>query len=212
VRDRAKQIQEIRRDLERVKEAGGSNKMRMWLQRGKVKVGGLKERWEKAITDWFLPLFNWNRRSLFRVIRSGDSSEPDVLCEDERTKERLWIEVTTAYYNDDHARTEWEKARGKSSKPYWLTQPDRVENQRLFDQVEERLREKLGKPTNHYRVLEPVLLVVFTRSFRLYLGNLLVRRRLEALVVPDVHPFREVYIVSEAPEVYRLFPERGMIL
>jgi len=98
-------------------------------------VSRLKEGWEKAIAEWFLPMYNWSRGSLFRWVRSGDSSagEPDVLCEDERTKERVWMEITTAYYDDTHAKAEWQKAREKPSKPYMLTQPDRVENERLLD-------------------------------------------------------------------------------
>jgi len=43
------------------------------------------------------------------------------------------MEITTAYYDDTHAKAEWQKAREKPSKPYMLTQPDRVENERLLD-------------------------------------------------------------------------------
>jgi len=173
----------------------------------------LKEGWEKVITEWFLPMYNWGRGTGFRWARKGDpnAGEPDALYEDEGTRERVWMEITTAYYDDTHAMAEWQKARGKSSEPYMLTKPDRVENQRLLDQVEERLRQKLQKPAGHYKVSEPVLLLVFTKSFRLHLGGRSIRERLEALVVPEIHPFQEIYIVSETPEVYQIFPERGMI-
>ena len=83
---------------------------------------------------------------------------------------------------------------------------------RPLDELEERLGEKLQKPTGHYRVSEPVLLLMFTKSLRLHLGSRLVRQRLEALAVSGGHPFREIYIVSETPEVFRLFPDRGIIL
>lgn len=91
-----------------------------------------KARLETQVVEGFLPIYNKMTGRALRIERLGQPPEPDVLCRDERTGEENGVEVVSAYYDKDHARAEWEKARGRDTAGYQLTLPDREENIRVL--------------------------------------------------------------------------------
>ena len=73
------------------------------------------------------------------------------------------------------------------------------------------VREKIRKRPNHYTVTGPVLLLVCVKSLRFSLRRDRTRRHVERLRVRRGHPFVEVYLLSEAPELRQLYPQRRWI-
>lgn len=166
-----------------------------------------KARVEHQIAEGFLPIYNTMTGRAFRVCRSGRPPEPDIMCKDERTGEQIGIEVTIAYYDEDHATAEWETARGKEIAGYQLPRPDWQENVRVLDRVVANIRQKARK---EYQLSGRLLLVVLTYSWRLYLRE--VEKQLTTLRIPLRSPFSEIHVLSQHGELYQLFPERRWIL
>lgn len=175
----------------------------------------VKEAWERGVVEWFLPVYNWSCGRKFRRLRPGDAAqgEPDVLCVDHDSGAQIWIEITTAYYDNAHGKTVHDSARGRAPTHYWLKQPDAIEDRRLLCAAIKGLREKLRKPRAHYRVSQPIILLVFTKSLRSYLRGDRIRRHVERLRVRGGHPFAEVYLMSESEgcQLRQLYPCRRWI-
>jgi len=168
---------------------------------------GRKARLETQVVEGFLPIYNKMTGRALRIERLGQPPEPDVLCRDERTGEEYGVEVVTAYYDEHHARAEWEKARGRDTAGYQLTLPDREENIRVLAWVARNIRRKAR---NKYRVSGWLLLVVLTYTWRLYLCQ--EEKRVTRLRIPKRPPFDEIHLLSQWGELYQLFPERRWLL
>ena len=168
---------------------------------------GRKARLEKQVVEGCLLVYNLLTGRTLRVERVGQPPEPDILCSDPVTGDEFGIEVVSAYYDEDHARAEWEKARGKHTVDYQITRPDREENVRVLAWVARNIRRKARK---EYHVAGRLLLVVLTYPQRLYLCQ--EEERLTGLRIPRRHPFNEIYVLSQHSELYQLFPERRWIL
>ncbi len=93
------------------------------------------------------------------VLHPGKPPEPDIICRDEETGEKVGIEVGTAYYEDGHAKAVWEAARGNHANDFQLTRPDWEENIRVLAQATRIMRHKAKKT---YRISGRVFLLVFT--------------------------------------------------
>ncbi len=176
---------------------------------GKVRTDTEKERKERLeviVAREFLLDYNREKGSAFKVLASGKPPQPDVLCQDARTGEEIGIEVTIAYYDEQHAKTVWQAARGKAAGGYPLSRPDSVENLRVLQRVNEGMK---GKSKKKYEFVGRLLLLVVTYPTRLYLTWM--KKHLSVLRVPTMHPFHEIYVYSTRGEPYQLFPERKWI-
>ena len=164
---------------------------------------------ETQVVEGFLLVYNRLTGRRLRVERLGlpPLREPDVLCRDPVTGEEIGIEVVSAYSGEDHARAEWEKARGRHTAEYQLTRSDREENVRILACVARNIRRKAR---NKYSSPGRLLLVVLTYPQRLYLRQ--AEKRLTRLRIPRRHPFDEIHVLSQWSELYQLFPERRWIL
>jgi len=160
-----------------------------------------KQRVEREAVSAFLVLYNHVSRSDFRIIRKGVPPEPDTICKDRKNGERIRIEVTTAYNEDAYAKAVWEKARGKKTKSYYFTRPDRLENARILTEVRRIIEKKTKK---RYATPGRLLLVVLAFSQRFCVQD--VRRELDILRIPKLHPFDEIYLMDQIGGVYCLFP------
>ena len=169
-----------------------------------------KVKLERAVAEEFLLPYNLATGRAFVVLRAGEPPEPDVLCLDRSTGEEIGIEVGTAYYEPDHARAIWKRARGREVSTYFIRGRDRIQNVRVLAQALRIIRAKSRKSRTNYRVSGRLLLVVLTYPQRLYLSD--VEERLGTLRIPSSHPFNEMHIVSQYGEVYCLFPARGWVL
>jgi len=165
-----------------------------------------KKRLQRRIVSDFLLEYNWDGGTKFEIQRDGEPPEPDVICHDTRTGERIGIEVTVEHYEDAHARSVWQQARGKKAPEYRLTQTDAQENIRVLRRVNEAIGRKSNKS---YQFPGRLILLVTTEPFRLYLTGM--KRALAILCVPVRHPFHEIYIYSTHGEPYQLFPAREWI-
>jgi len=165
-----------------------------------------KERLEVRVAREFLLDYNQEKRSVFQVLASGRPPQPDIICKDVRTGEEIGIEVTIVYYDEQHAKAVWQTARGKEASGYPLSQPDSVENLRVFREANEAMKNKSKKS---YGFVGRLLLLVVTYPPRLYLIRM--KKHLSSLHVPEEHPFHEIYIYSTRSEPYQLFPERKWI-
>lgn len=165
-----------------------------------------KERLEVGVVQNFLLDYNWEKGTAFQVSASGNPPQPDVICKDRWTAEQIGVEVTIAYYDEQHAKTVWQAARGKATSGYPLSRSDRVENLRVLKAVNELIK---GKSKKTYRFAGRLLLLAVTYPSRLYLTQM--KRHLSVLQVPTTHPFHEIYIYSTRSEPYQLFPERRWI-
>jgi hypothetical protein len=170
----------------------------------------LKQRLERTVTREFLLFYNLVKGRRFRILRPGVPPEPDVLCKDANTGQEIGIEITTAYNEADYAKAAWGQARGRSTKPYFFTRPDRKENIRILTQVHRIIKKKGRKQRADYAVPGQLLLVVFTYSPRFYLLHM--KRRLDSLRIPKSHPYDEIYLMDQAGLVYCLFPARRWVL
>jgi hypothetical protein len=165
-----------------------------------------KKRLEQRIATEFLLEYNCETGAAFGLLRSGVPPEPDVLCEDARTHLQMGVEIGTAYYGEEHARSVWEPVRGRKAAPYLLNRPDSVENKRVLSMVNRIIRSKSQKS---YSSPGRVLLVVALEPIRLYLERM--KGGLRSLRIPATHPFDEVYVFSTQGEPYELFPSRKWI-
>lgn len=170
----------------------------------------LKQRLETTVAREFLLFYNLVKGSKFRIRRAGVPPEPDVMCKDSNTGREIGIEITTAYNEANYAKAAWREARGKSTKPYFFTRPDRKENIRILTEVHRIIKKKGRKHRANYTVPGRLLLVVFTYSPRFYL--LRVKKRLDSLRIPKSHPYDEIYLMDQAGLVYCLFPARRWVL
>jgi len=170
----------------------------------------IKEKLERTVASEFLPLYNLVKGSRFKILCPGVPPEPDVLCKDANTGRGIGIEITTAYNEADYAKAAWGQARGRGTKPYFFTRPDRKENIRVLTQVHRIIRKKGRKQRANYAVSGRLLLLVFTYSPRFYLLH--VKKRLDSLRIPNSHPFDEIYLMDQAGLVYCLFPARRWVL
>lgn len=154
----------------------------------------------------FLSPYNCWSGKAFRFLRQGNPNcvppEPDFICRDNGTGEQIGVEVTTAYYDEAHATSEWKQSRGEETSPYFLKNPDYVENERVLDRVALKIRDKA---TKRYEAPGKLLLVVLTYSWRLYLSD--VQERLDVFELPKSHRFDEIHLASQN-EIYQLFPGR----
>ena len=80
-----------------------------------------KERLEVRVVREFLLDYNQEKGTAFEVSASGNPPQPDVICKDRRTAERIGVEVTIAYYDEHHAKAVWQAARGKATSGYPLS-------------------------------------------------------------------------------------------
>lgn len=163
----------------------------------------LKEKLEQTVAREFLIAI----KSPCRILRNGIPPEPDVLCEDQETSKQVGIEVGTVYYNNDHAKNEWEAARKGTPRLYTINRPDYAENVPLLAKALRIIRAKSKKS---YTVTDHLILVVFIYPQRLYLCEL--EERVETLKIPAHHPFDEIVLMSQHGEVYRLFPKKTWLL
>lgn len=169
----------------------------------------IKARLEEDVVREFLLHHNWGRDRKTRFLRAGVPPEPDTICIVEGTGEQVGIEVGTAYYDAEHAKAAWGPPRGKQAKPHFRTRPDSEENLLALAQALRIIRAKGKKARGHYQVRGRLVLIVFTYPWRLYLCD--VEDSLASLCVSTLHPFDEIYILSQY-ELYQLFPERGWII
>ena len=143
----------------------------------------------------------------YKVLRDGISPEPDILCEDQRTGKRVGIEVTSLYYDNNHARSVWEPARTGKPRSYEIRRTDHAENVRLCAEALRRIRAKSKKP---YTGTDHLILVVFMYPQCLYLCD--IEERLYTLNLPTHHGFDEIVLMSQHGEVYCLSPHKAWIL
>lgn len=155
----------------------------------------LKKAHERRVAEKFLLEYRHATECALRLCRQGE--RPDCICRDDHTGEEIGLEIGTAYYENAPAASEWERARGKAPSDYLLTRPDSAENERAFQQGERILQEKCSKPRDHFDMSRPVWLLVYTSPWRLYFNSLLVKKRLEALLLPAGHPFARIFVMSE---------------
>ncbi len=167
----------------------------------------LKRRLEWNVAKEFLLEYNQATDSLFKAVKHGVPPEPDILCRDSRTGERIGIEIGTAYYDDTHAKSVWASARGNKASPYWLSQPDAQENQRVLRNASKIIhRKSKGKYSPRGRLL----LVVALEPIRLYLTRIS-PTDIKILHVPGTHPFDEIYVFSTNGEPLQLYPVRRWV-
>ena len=164
-----------------------------------------KARFEQDVTSGFLMPYNHAKGTVFSIIRGGIPPEPDLICKDCRTCLQIGIEVVTAYYDKNHAKSVWEQARSKAAAPYFLTGPDHIINKRALAHA---LRNIKNKSTKTYKTPGRLFLLVQIYPWRLYLSD--VTDSLETLHLPKFHPFDEIHLASQN-EVYQLFPNREWI-
>jgi hypothetical protein len=167
----------------------------------------LKRQLEWNVATEFLLEYNHATARLFKAARHGTPPEPDVLCRDTRTGERISIEIGTAYYDDSHAKSVWHSARGKKASPYWISRPDPQENRRVLRNADKII---CRKSRSRYSSTGRLLLVVALEPIRLYLTEILLKD-LKILRVPEIHPFDEIYVFSTHGEPLQLYPERQWI-
>ena len=125
-----------------------------------------KERLEVRVAREFLLDYGQEKGSDFDVLASGKPPQPDVICRDVRSGEQIGIEVTIAYYDEQHAKAVWQAARGKEAGGYPLSRPDHVENLRVLKAVNELIK---GKSKKTYQFAGRLLLLAVTYPSRLYL-------------------------------------------
>lgn len=164
-----------------------------------------KARLERLIASNFLSLYNRAKITDFYALRTGTPPEPDLICKDHNTRQEIGIEVVTAYYDEDHAKSVWEPARGNPETPHSLTRPDHIENRRVLAHALKKLRQKTKK---NYTRPGKLLLLIQIYPWRLYLSDVL--ESVEALRLPKSHRFDEIHLASQY-EVYQLFPDREWI-
>lgn len=165
----------------------------------------LKDKLEETVAKDFLRVI----RSPYRNFRNGNpqKNEPDILCEDQGTGKRVGIEVTSLYYDNNHARSVWEPARKGKPRSYEIRRTDHAENVRLCAEALRRIRAKSKKP---YAGTDHLILVVFMYPQRLYLCD--IEERLYTLNLPTHYGFDEIVLMSQNGEVYRLFPDKTWLL
>lgn len=165
---------------------------------------GLKRRLEWNVATEFLLEYNHAIGSSFRATSHGKPPEPDILCKDSQTGERIGIEIGTAYYDDTHAKSVWDSARGKKASPYWISRPDAQENRRVLRNANKIIRRK---SKGRYSATGRLLLVVALEPIRLYFTKI-PATDLKTLCVPQGHPFHEIYVLSTHGEPLQLYPVR----
>lgn len=159
---------------------------------------------EQQIASAFLPWYNLAKKSCFSVPCSGIPPEPDVLCQDSKTRKEIGIEATSAYYGRGHAKAEWERTRGKTTASYQITKRDSVMNAQVLEEVRRLVQGKSQKSYSHPGRL---LLVIFLFPWRVYLEDL--EQVLACMPVPPSQPFNEIYVASQHDEIYCLSPNEG---
>lgn len=163
----------------------------------------LKEKLEETVAREFLLAIG----NPYKILGNGIPSEPDILCEHQGTGKRVGIEVTSLYYDNNHAKSEWEHARKRKPRWYEIRETDYAKNVRLCDEIPRSILAKSKKP---YTGTDHLILVVFMYPQRLYLCD--IEERLYTLNLPTLHVFNEIAVMSQHGEVYRLFPNKTWLL
>lgn len=159
----------------------------------------LKEKLEETVAREFLLAIG----NPYKILHNGTPPEPDILCEHQGTGKRVGIEVTSLYYDNNHAKSEWEHARKGKPLSYEIREADYAENVRLCEEVTRRI---LAKSKNPYTGTDHLILVIFMYPQRLYLCDL--EERLYTRNLSTHHGFDEIVLMSQHGEVYRFFPTK----
>lgn len=116
-----------------------------------------KARFEQNITSAFLLVYNRARGTAFSIVRAGTPPELDLVCQDAKSSSSMGVEVVTVYYDETHAKSVWEQARGNQMSPYFIAKTDDIENRRVLARG---LREIKKKSKKEYKRLDRTLLLV----------------------------------------------------
>ena len=100
----------------------------------------LKEKSERAVGESFIEWLNSEKGTKYRFKTRPDRA-PDLIYASDSNE--LFIEVTTAFYDDEHAKFIWKGVRGEADAPNrWVgVNP----NKSLVDEIYNRLIKKAGK-------------------------------------------------------------------
>ena len=77
-------------------------------------MNDLKEKNERAVGDNFIEWLNSERETKYRFIKHPDRA-PDLLYSSNGNE--LFIEVTAAFYDSEHAKLIWKGVRGEADAP-----------------------------------------------------------------------------------------------
>lgn len=160
----------------------------------------LKRQHEQAAAQRFLDWLKQNRgRSL---VISSKTEAPDFECTDGASGATVGLEVSTAYYDEHHAKGAWDLARGRTRQyaSDVLQNPD----EGLADSINNRLSDKCKK---QYTVSFPVVLVVDSRP-PLTDEQDVQDTILPAIRLPAQVPFQEIYLGVDIP-IGRSSPHGG---
>lgn len=152
----------------------------------------LKKQHERGAVEDFLREYNRIKNASFSVKEVAENKDlPDVLVED-NAGNRLWIEVTTAYYCEEHAKITWDVVRGKATMAGMIGGGF---DQALLRSINELICEKSEK---RYNVSEAVLLLIAGCP------PLTLKRDVDVILpeicVPEDNPFCEIWLGLGLPE------------
>lgn len=149
-------------------------------------MADLKHQHERAVGDAFVMWLNASVGGNFHFVRAGEA--PDLVYAS--NADELAIEVTTAYYDGQYAKSAWDLARGKADTSEWTGQD--------FDEAlaSEIVRLVGDKATRRYGsnclLLIDVQAPLTTAD---ELSTLLLKR-----AFPEDCPFSAIYVAGRFPE------------
>lgn len=147
----------------------------------------LKEQFEKAVGDLFISWYNKKMATNFVFDRMGEDP-PDLVYRDE--SKELPIEVTSAYYNEEHTILLWKSARKAPDAPkeWEAINPDRS----LVADISHALQKKSENSYEKNYVLVISIHPSLTSSKEM---NSLI----EEISIPQIIPFTAVYLAGNFP-------------
>jgi len=152
-------------------------------------MGTTKDMHERAVAERFIDCYNQRHGTAYTYhYRTRGANRPDFIYLD-GSREML-LEVTGAYYDDKHAETLWQSARDEpgAAQEWKSEEPDR----KLVEFVNERLRDKCGKPYPDGCILLLKLKPTITtgQEFKQLISEIRIR---------PGSPFAEIYIAGLFP-------------
>ena len=159
-----------------------------------------QERFEQAVGDQFI---DWlNTTSGFKYTFKGrGNTAPDLIYSDGQSE--LGIEITSAYYDSDHAKMQWQLARKIPDAP--TTWSGMNFDERLAKNIESKISEKCINDYGPNSVL-----IVFVRADLTFHNELV--DLLNGIHLPTSIPFSAIYLLglfpvsSDCPSGYQVIP------
>jgi len=146
----------------------------------------LKKQHERAIADDFIDWYNKNGNTKYRFHKHGET--PDFIYIFENQK--MLLEVTAEYYDEDYAKMLWQNARRRPSAPQmWVgKEPD----QNLINHANIGLTKKCAKkyPTGCILLINIYPEITTAEEFELLINQ---------INIPSVNPFVEIYVGGNFP-------------